>query len=192
MRLDPKLEKKLKNKVLSLLEKGRSGFDIMHTLASVDYMKDLLKHEKGDEKILVTTMYLHDIGYADLVKKNYKYKDLKPIKPLHMEIGAKKAREILKEISGYTQDEIDQVANLVLTHDKKKSGKNYDETIVFEADSLAIADLDKFHTHWTRQEQRDYYKNSFMVERMPLFKTKTGKDMLKKMLAKTMDTLNKQ
>jgi HD superfamily phosphodiesterase len=61
MKLDKETEGKLKAEALKYLEKGKPGWDIPHTLASVYWMKRLIEKEGGDERILVTAMYLHDI-----------------------------------------------------------------------------------------------------------------------------------
>ncbi len=76
MSLDAKTEEKLKSEVLRYLEMGKPEWYIPHTLASVFWMRKLIESEGGDERILVTTMYLHDIGYYALLKKGYGFDDI--------------------------------------------------------------------------------------------------------------------
>jgi len=73
--LDSKLEEKIKLRAFEYLKRGKETWDIPHTLSAVHYVRELIKKEGGDEKILVTTMYFHDTGYPALAK-DYDFGDL--------------------------------------------------------------------------------------------------------------------
>jgi HD superfamily phosphodiesterase len=57
------LEKRLRDMVRPLLERGRGG-DRDHTLRAVKYARYLLNREEGDEPIDTLALYLHDAGWS--------------------------------------------------------------------------------------------------------------------------------
>jgi len=183
MKLDPKLEKDLKSIALKYLEKCKEGWDVPHTLAAVYYIRKLIKGEGGNEKILVTTMYLHDIGYPQLVGK-YGFKDMMEGKKVHQKIGAKEAEKILKKLKAYSDEEINEIIWLICNHDnleiitKKSTGQ-----LVKEADSLAAIDWERVTPTFNKEDCLKYL-DYFKKVRVPWFKTKTGKKYLKQLLVK--------
>jgi len=182
MKLDQKLEKELKLIVVEHLGKGRPGWDIPHTLASVYWMIKLIKTEEGNEKILVTVMYLHDIGYFKFNEK-CTFDDVMAAKEEHMKVGAKESEKILKELSRYSSSEIKQIVHLVRVHDSLDLLSTNDEILVVEADSLAQIDFKRALTTFDKQNHLKHL-DCFKKERVPLFKTKTGKKYLKELLKK--------
>ena len=177
-----KLDKKTEAKALVYLENGKKGWDVPHTLTAVHYMRKLIEKEGGDEKILVSAMYLHDIGYPKS-KKGYTFEDTMHVKSLHAEIGAKESEKILKELGGYSPEDIRQITHLVRVHDEVEKLLTKNEILVMEADSLAQIDYDKITPNFNKENLLkffDYFKES----RMPRFKTKTGKKLLKKLFKK--------
>jgi len=93
--MDGKIEEELKSKVVELLKRGRPNWDLPHTLATVYWMKKLIEVEGGEEKVLVSAMYLHDIGYSGLFRETADYDGIAQVGKKHQEIGALKAKEIL-------------------------------------------------------------------------------------------------
>jgi len=179
MNFDKGLEEKLKSVVLKYLEKGKPGWDIPHTLASVHWMRKLIEKEGGDEKILVTTMYLHDIGYPKM-EKGYKWEDVLKAKAMHGKEGAEIGKRILKKIGGYSDEEIKRIAYLVETHDELDKLSDIDEILVKEADGLAQIDTDRI-VHNLDKESHKKFLDDFKKRRFPTFKTKTGKKFLNKL-----------
>ena len=53
--MDAGFERELEKTVKPYLERGRSG-DYEHTLRAVDYGKELLRHEEGDEGIVIPAL----------------------------------------------------------------------------------------------------------------------------------------
>ncbi len=120
-KLDKNLEERLKAKVIRYLKKARPDYDLPHTFSAVEYMKLLIEKEGRNykdinEKILVTVMYLHDIGYSNLVDANNLDLVLKN-KSMHMNVGMAETIKILDKIGGYTKKEIEKIAYLVSIHD---------------------------------------------------------------------------
>lgn len=182
MRIDKQTEEKLKVIVTKYLIKGRIGWDLPHTFTAVFWMRKLIENEGGDERILVTTMYLHDIGYPSLSEDNCNFEEVTSKKLDHMKIGAELTKKILKELN-YSDEEIKKIAHLVSIHDNPEKWKGHDAILVMEADSLAQIDRGRVKPVF---EKEDYEK--FIVEfqenRMPYFKTKSGKKFLKELWPK--------
>jgi len=188
MELDQELEDRLKYVVLKRLENGRPGWDVPHTLACVYWMKELLKTEEGNPRVLVPTMYLHDIYYPD---KNYKFgpEKNKDLKREHMKKGALIAGDILRELGGFSNEEIDQITQLISVHDdvhRMRTTQSKDEQLVFEADSLGQIDRDRVKPTFSKEDSLKYLER-FEDKRAQIFKTETGKAFLKDLLAKAKD-----
>ena len=132
--MEETLEKKLISNVMPILEKCRPGWDKHHTLAVVYWMKELIKKEGGDAKILITASYLHDVGYFNLIKNYpYKYDEMmeKP-KQNHGKRGVGIARGILQNLGGYSILEKEEILHLVEIHDDLDELKTYNELLLFE------------------------------------------------------------
>jgi len=179
MKLNSKIEKKIKTKVLEYLKKGKPGWDIPHTLASVHWMRKLIKKEGGNEKILVTSMYFHDIGYP-IMKEGYRWEDVLKAKLSHPKRGAKIAKKVLEEIGGYSKKEIEEIIHLIKTHDNLKRLDTPNEILVKESDGLAQIDTDRVVGNLDKKSHEKFIKH-FKEKRVPIFKTKTGKKFLKKL-----------
>lgn len=174
--------KKLQNIVLDILKSGRPNWDIPHTLASVYWMKKLLRNEKANEKILISTMYLHDIGYSRSKGDFNTRHDTVLAKSDHMKNGVKIARPILDELD-YTKKEKEKILHLISVHDNIEKLKTKYEKLVFEADSLAQIDIQRAKSNF-KGSDRHIFIDRFIKERAKLFKTKTGKHFLSKLLPK--------
>ena len=140
----------------------------------------IIKKEGGDEKILVTTMYLHDIGYGKFLKNDYSLDDRLALKKKHMIVGAKLAKKILKRLN-YTKKQIKMIAHLIKIHDNMKKIKKKHEIMVMEADSLSQIDHKKLKPSINKKDYMRFLEK-FKNVRMSKFKTKTGKQNLKQLL----------
>ena len=110
MELYNELEQKLKSSALKYLERGRPKWDVPHTLACVFWMKELLKYEKGNPKILISTMYLHDIGGADLFDESHNtHGSQEELKSEQMKRSKEISAKILNEVGGFSEDETNKI-----------------------------------------------------------------------------------
>ena len=156
MAFNKKLEEKIKSVALQYLKKCRPGWDILHTFASVYWMKQLLKHEKADPKILIPAIYLHDIGSADMFKKRKSnFKNQMELKAEHMKRGATLTEKILKNIKEFSPTEIKKIVHLVRIHDELEKIITKNEQLVFEADCLGQIDQDRVKPTFSKS---DYLK----------------------------------
>jgi hypothetical protein len=187
MKLSKKLEEKVRNEVSKSLKKGRPDWDLPHTLDSVKWMKKLIKKEGGNEKILVTTMYFHDVGYYSL-PKGYSYEDITRVKKErdHAKVGARMAGVILEKIGGFADSEIEKVMYLVARHSCHDNLDSHERQLVFEADGLAQINWYKVPPNFDKKNCLKWMKKYLNVER-PLgrWKTKTGRKYFQQLLKKT-------
>jgi len=187
-RLDKEIEEKIKAEAIKQLENGKPGWDIPHTLIAVDWLRKLIEKEGGDEKILLTAIYLHDIGYNKL-KRCYNYEDVKKTKETHEEIGAEFAEKILKNLDEYYSDEIEEIVNLVKYHDYIDDINSFNRQLIMEADSLSAIDWERVKPSFNKEECKKYFED-FKQRRINKFKTETGKEFLKQLLKKAEKYLN--
>lgn len=184
--MDETLEKKLISNVMPILEKCRPSWDKPHTLAVVYWMKELIKKEGGDSKILITASYLHDVGYYNLVKDHpYKYDEMmgKP-KQTHGQRGVGVARSVLQMVGGYSIMEKDEIIHLVEVHDNLDQIKTFNDLLLFEADSLGQIDTDRVPTNNLNEMDYMSFLKDFKEKRAPRFHTRSGKAYLKDVLKK--------
>jgi len=173
-----KIEKKTEETLIAELKSifAKDNWDYEHSLASAKWMKRLIKGEGGNEKILVTAMYLHDIGYAEILKDGYTLEQRISSKPTHPIIGAEKAKALLSTL-GYAPEEISQIYRLIVVHDILEGEKNFDEQLVLEADTLS--QIDPAVSGGFDEENFSKYVELFERKRFPRVKTETGKKLLK-------------
>jgi len=171
-------EQKLQEIILDYFDRGDWNYN--HTLAAVYWIKELIKKEGGNEKVLITTMHLHDIGYG--FKGDLSLEERLKRKEGHMERGARLAEEILQD-ENYSEDEVKQIVHLIGVHDKIKELRTKDEFLIMEADSLSGINY-KRSPPTMNKEEFDFYLEGFKKNRAPRFKTKTGKKFLKELLIK--------
>jgi len=175
-----KLEKNVEEKLLAYIKEifANDSWTLTHTLSAVEIIKQIAKSEDADEKVLATTMYLHDVGYGGLLADGYSFSQRIAAKKEHMPAGAKMAREFLKEVGGYTDEEISKITHLIEVHDNVDALKTKDELLVLEADSLAS--IDPKVPFSFSEEDVVKYVSFFLEKRAPKFISKKGKELLKK------------
>ncbi|MFH1583328.1 MAG: hypothetical protein ABIB72_03360 [Candidatus Falkowbacteria bacterium] len=183
MKLDKKIEAKIKKEAIKLLSVGRTGFDVRHTLCAVKWMKKLIKLESGVEKILIPAIYFHDTGYEKL-RRDYTHVECLAAKPDHARLGAENAKKFLPKLKYFSQKEINRIAYLVKNHDKHKNIKEHDRQLVFEADGFAQINWYDCKPSYDKINTEIFLALTFK-DRMKFIKSKSGKKILKQLLMKT-------
>lgn len=173
MKLSSIIEKKLLSLVKDIFV--NNPWDFKHTLSTVKAMKEIAGAEWANERILLTVMYLHDIGYAGKLKENYTLGERISVKKEHMNLGAKKASEILEKLK-FSSEEKEKIIHLISVHDKLDELSTRDELLVLEADSLGQIDP-SVGNNFGEEEFAKYVK-IFEEKRVPKFITRTGKKLL--------------
>ncbi len=179
MKLDLKIEKKIKKKAIELLEEGKPDYDIPHTLGAVYLLKKLIKKEGGDEKILIPTMYFHDSGFPKL-KKGYSYQESIDAKKMHAKRGSENVKKILPSLGYFKKEEIDRIAYLIKNHEKYKNIIEKDRQLIFEADILSKIDFNRVKPNFNKKNLIEWLKKTYN-KKSKYLKTKTGKELMKKM-----------
>ncbi|MFH1192027.1 MAG: hypothetical protein V1655_00985 [bacterium] len=184
MNLPQKIENKIKEEAIKFLEKGKPDWDIPHTLTAVYWMKELIKKEGGNEKILIPAMYIHDTGYP-ILKKGYNYEDLMISKKSHAERGGENAKNILSKFKIFTNSEIEEIVYLIKNHDIHNNLETKNRQLVFEADTLAQIDWEKVPPNFDKENFTIWLDKYFFGKRKApeRIKTETGKKFLKKLMA---------
>lgn len=204
--MDINIETRLKEKVKPILKKGRPG-DYEHTMRVLEMGRSILKHEKGEEKIAIPAIYLHDIGYSKVNFEDFvnDMPDLSKPAPtprsfssqipkslvLHMKYGAEMAKEILEELD-FKDEEIKRITKIISVHDNPSeifSMEDDSALVLYEADHLdrlhpeGSNRLKQFRKHESADFINKQLKKRFS-EAGPKkwFKTKTAKKMAEKML----------
>jgi len=192
--VSPELEKEIENllreRVVKILKRDKSGWTLQHTLKVVYWVKKLIREEGGNPRILIPAAYLHDIGYIEAdIGKREKMDEVYSKKLEHMKLGEKICRKVLSEFTHYfTEDEIEKICNYVGKHDLPELENikidDHDFQLLIEADSLGAIDPSLKPTFSKRDVKK--YLIRFEKIRIPLFKTKTGKGYLRKIYPKTL------
>jgi hypothetical protein len=183
MKLDKKIENKIKKQALKLLSVGRTNWDQRHTLCAVKWMKKLIKLEGGNERTLIPAIYFHDTGYEKL-PLHYNHKQCLAAKPNHAEVGAKNATKFLPTLKYFTAEEIKRIAYLVINHDIHHNIKTKDRQLILEADGLSSIDFYSCKPSYDKKNIIIFLNTSFK-ERTKYIGTKTAKKYLKILLPQT-------
>jgi hypothetical protein len=145
--MTPEVEDFIQKQIFPDLVKGRPGWDKPHTEKVVYYLKEIVLHSPElalDEDVLLIAAYAHDWGYSGLFHKG-KPASLQAVrmhKSLHMELGAQKVAELLKDnhFSYLSSDQKERIRYLVSVHDKLNILSDIDELVLMEADTLGALD----------------------------------------------------
>lgn len=187
-KLSRKTESSLKSQAILQRKECRPDWDIPHTLCSVYYMKKLIRKEGGNPRILVATMYLHDIGYPRL-RRGYTLREVLRTKQQHVRDGPKLAEIILRKLN-FSENEIDKITYLVKTHDDLRGLTTCNRQLVFEADSLGQIDWEKVRPTFDK-ENCEKWLEDFRNKRLKRFRTKTGKRLVTQLFSKSEKYLRK-
>jgi N-acetylglucosaminyldiphosphoundecaprenol N-acetyl-beta-D-mannosaminyltransferase len=182
------IEKYLQEKILPDLEKSRGGFDRIHTLEVVDWLKQIISHNpelKLDETVLTIAAYAHDWGYSEIFKDGQvmNFEIIENAKKLHMELGAKKIEKLLQAdiFSFLTAEQKVRCVHLVAVHDKKFEIKAVDEIILMEADVLSGLNINT-KKPILDAESNVKFMDSMLNIRIPKFITEFSKNEAKRLI----------
>jgi len=196
--VDRIFENLLKERVRPLLMRGRGG-DWEHTLRAVEYGRYLLRHEEGEEEIIIPALYVHDIGWSSI-----NFDDFREASPgrkskamslsLHMKYGAVLAREILEDLACDTQT-TNTIVSIIAIHDepdKVFAMKDPLATLIVEADRMDRYGPQSI-SRFTAMDGENYLRGdqwenaaTYLREGIELwFKTKTGKALAYKLARDT-------
>jgi HD superfamily phosphodiesterase len=118
----------------------RTRKNLIHTKIALRYALKLLESEKGDERIVVPAIILHDIGWK-AVPEHLQLTAFGPnrsnsrLTKVHELEGAKIARAILKNLH-HLPEKVEEICQIVRGHDTRKGPISGNDRIVKDADKL--------------------------------------------------------
>ena len=171
------------------MSKVNQGGIFLAQLLGVYYIRELIEREGGDERILVSVMYLHDIGYPHL-QRGYNFGDSLKAKENHGEQGALLAEPILRKL-GYSDSEQKEILALIRHHDNLDTLDSHSRILVMEADSLAQIDWERVVPNFDIPNCIRWLEN-FRKTRVPKFSTRRGKELLHPLLKKAEEYIVKR
>lgn len=182
------LEKFLKEKILPDLEKSRGGFDGIHTREVVIWLKEIINRNpelKLDKIVLLIAAYAHDWGYTDIFMdgQTMDFEKVEGAKSLHMELGAKKIEQLLKDdfFSFLSKEQKMRCIHLVAVHDKKFEIKDSDEIILMEADMLSALQISGGKPIFDFVSNKKFME-AMLTTRIPKFITEFSKNEARKLI----------
>jgi len=112
----------------------------LHTRIAYSFALKLLEAERGDEKIVIPAVLLHDVGWKT-IPEELQLKAFGPgkynleINRIHEVEGAKIARDLLRQ-AGYDPALVDQIAEIILGHDSRQEAISHNDALVKDSDKL--------------------------------------------------------
>jgi hypothetical protein len=196
--IDPKIESILQEVILSDLERGRANFDRPHTEAVVYWRKELLaklNYSKSMNKVMITAAYAHDWGYVGLFEgvNSSDIALIHKMKPLHMQRGAEKIKQLIKENfdhNEYAKDETDMVMQLVSVHDNIEELQSDQEILIMEADTMGMLDADRVKPTFTKADNDIFIEREICGRRLPRFRHELAKDLVQGLVKKRVEFFN--
>jgi len=167
--------------------------DDEHAETVLHFALELLKHEKGDESVIIPAAILHDIGWSPLPKKErmfifgkVSHRDKIKMQKKHEEIGTKMAREILEKVN-YDSKLINEILEIISQHDTRQGFISKNEGIMRDADKLWRFSKTGFCTDLKRRDYSPSEWREFLAKQIDspnYFYSETGKKIARRELEK--------
>lgn len=179
-------ERVLAEHIFPELERGRPNWDRPHTISVV--AKAIIANSRDipvDAAVIIIAAYAHDRGYADLFEggRPASLDRIKQEKPLHMQIGARKLEELLKDeaFSTLTPEQKARAVHLVSVHDRTEELTGNDERILMEADTLGAIDINGVKPTFKQAENAKYLAKT-RTNRLAFFLTPYAKEEFERLV----------
>jgi len=134
----------------------RTRKNVIHTQIALRYALQLLKSEKGDERIVIPAIILHDVGWSAVPEHlhltAFGPKVTNPkLTRVHEIEGAKIAQRVLERFK-YPPGKIKEICQIIRGHDSRKRPLSWNDRMVKDSDKLwrysrrgMTIDLSRFH-----------------------------------------------
>lgn len=147
-------ERKFVEVVEPHIQRCRNG-DWNHAKRVVKWIKEL-GSGRSDLYLLITTGYMHDIGWRDVLPpQKLSFEKLLEYEPQANKNSKPFIKELLASLD-YSSGEIDTVLKLVAAADKHKSDSD-DEAIIVDADNLSKLDINHLNEKFQENEWMKMY-----------------------------------
>jgi len=172
--------------------------NIGHTEFVTYFAIKLNNYLKGNRNITIPAAILHDVGWGQLTKKELKqfylpnWKDFEPeLRKRHQEEGIKLAKKLLNKIN-YSQNQINEILEIILQHDTRIGFFSKNDGIVRDADKLWRFTLPLFRL--VLKKRGTIFKKSYKrcledINKKGFFYSGFSKKIAKKELENTLKTI---
>ena len=117
--------------------------DFGHAEITTQFAVRLLETEKGDEKVVLPAIIMHDIGWSQVSEKERMSifdskitpEEESRVRKKHEEEGVKLARQILEKIH-YPTEFVEEILDIISEHDTRKGFASANDGLVRDADKL--------------------------------------------------------
>ena len=118
----------------------RTRKNLIHTRIALRYALKLLEQERGDAKVVIPAVILHDVGWKAIPEKLHLTAfGPNPSNPklarVHELEGAKTAQMILNDLH-YPAKKVNEICRIIRGHDSRKRAISPSDRIVKDADKL--------------------------------------------------------
>lgn len=149
-------------------ESKKRWYDPYHVLFSTDFALTLVAEEKLD-RLIVTAIMLHDIGYFAIEDKTqWSSPDSRVI---HMQEGAALAARVLCE-NDFTPVAIEEIVGMVAVHDNPYIGIPIRGDVrlgLRDCDRVWVMHMLSFYKDWTSKHKKYKHPKEFLHDRMVQF-----------------------
>lgn len=139
---------------------------------------------------MLIAAYAHDWGYANLFTngKLADYDTVANTKNAHMEVGAKKLKQLLTAsfFCFLNEKQKNRAIHLVKVHDQLDKLNDPDEIILLEADTLGAMDIDLVKSTFDKKSNEKYIQE-LTEKRLPKFITEYSIQEASKLIKKRKD-----
>jgi hypothetical protein len=119
---------------------ARIAHNDVHIRIALDFALRLLKGGKGDRRVVVPAIILHDVGWNrvpdEILEKAFGPKADMSLLRIHEEEGVKIAKSILAKV-GYDSRYADEILQIIDGHDTRAKAISINDEIVRDADKLS-------------------------------------------------------
>lgn len=117
--------------------------DAGHAFITLEFAKQLVDLEQGNQDVVLPAIILHDTGWSQLSRAEWQVvfssdktpEDEMTVRLRHQEEGVKIAQRILQEIN-YPENLIAEIVEIIAEHDTRKGFISKNEGLVRDADKL--------------------------------------------------------
>jgi HD superfamily phosphodiesterase len=136
--------------------------DSGHAATSLNYARQLLELENGNEDVIIPAIILHDVGWSQLVKerrmlifdKDTSKEVKRDVQLEHQNEGTKLADEILRK-ANYPKELIKEILEIISEHDTREGFISQNEGLVRDADKLWRTSKEGFAAAESRRKAGD-------------------------------------
>jgi HD superfamily phosphodiesterase len=161
--------------------------DTGHAETSLNYARELVLREGGNEDVIIPAIILHDIGWSRLIKgrrilvfaRSAREEDKLEVQLEHQNESVKLASHILKEVN-YPGELVPEILEIISQHDTRKGFISKNEGLVRDADKLWRTSRRGFaaaEARMIKREEEDWKKLEENMNKPDYFYSQTARQI---------------